>query len=467
MSNQMEEENGKHTEIKVYRRRYAIAFMVVLLNISNAAIWISYSPSATTIANYYDNIDVAKINAFSLVFLIVTMPMTFISTYIVNRFGLRFGIFLGSSLNCLGSVVRALGTSSFIEDKHNQYIVSLLGQTISATSQGFILFIPTKVSQLWFPESQRALATTILAMSNPLGIVIAQATVPVIIDEEEDNIPLNNYIWMALAVICLVLTFICVTRSKPKTPPSLSAGKEQKKVPYFKQLKTAFSSLSYFLLFLALGAGIGVFTAISTATQQLLCPLGYSDVFSGLTNVAMVLVGFVGAGVMGVLVDKTKLFCEITKYAFGFGAIALIILFEFFLVPDVKGFIIVFAAIFGFFGVGSYPVGLELAVEVTYPIEESVSSAFIFLSGQLQGLIAVVLVQSLARPQDSSRAYLNVCNGNIIDTAKEYSIPLMIIMSYMSILVIVMIILMKPKYKRLAEDRKGEQKRPQINDHVT
>ncbi|KAB7499420.1 Uncharacterized protein Anas_08060 [Armadillidium nasatum] len=410
----MEEENGKHTEIKVYRRRYAIAFMVVLLNISNAAIWISYSPSATTIANYYDNIDVAKINAFSLVFLIVTMPMTFISTYIVNRFGMWDNQCHFSRFYTLYS--------------HESF--SIMVSRITASPSNY--------------DSSNVL-------TNPLGIVIAQATVPVIINEEEDNIPLNNYIWMGLAVICLILTFLCVTRSKPKTPPSLSAGKEKKKVSYFKQLKSAFSSLSYFLLFLALGAGIGVFTAISTATQQLLCPLGYSD--------EQVL--------MGVLVDKTKLFCEITKYAFGFGAIALIILFEFFLVPDVKGFIIVFAAIFGFFGVGSYPVGLELAVEVTYPIEESVSTAFIFLSGQLQGLIAVVLVQSLARPQDSSRAYLNVCNGNIIDTAKEYSVPLMIVMGYMAILVIVMIILMKPKYKRLAEDRKEEQKKTQINDHVT
>lgn len=31
-------------------------------------------------------------------------------------------------------------------------------------AQSFLLFIPTKVSQLWFPESSRAVSTTILAM---------------------------------------------------------------------------------------------------------------------------------------------------------------------------------------------------------------------------------------------------------------------------------------------------------------
>lgn len=31
-------------------------------------------------------------------------------------------------------------------------------------AQSFLLFIPTKVSQLWFPESSRALSTTILSM---------------------------------------------------------------------------------------------------------------------------------------------------------------------------------------------------------------------------------------------------------------------------------------------------------------
>ena len=35
---------------------------------------------------------------------------------------------------------------------------------------------------------------------------------------------------------------------------------------------------AYRYLFVVLGAGIGLFSAMATLTQQLLCPLGYSDV---------------------------------------------------------------------------------------------------------------------------------------------------------------------------------------------
>ena len=39
---------------------------------------------------------------------------------------------------------------------------------------------------------------------------------------------------------------------------------------------------------------------------------------------------------------------------------------------------------FGVFGFGAYPVGLELSVEATYPLDESIGTALTFLSGQIQ-----------------------------------------------------------------------------------
>lgn len=52
-----------------------------------------------------------------------------------------------------------------------------------------------------------------------------------------------------------------------------------------------------------------------------------------------------------------------------------------FLVPYQPALVAISTGLFGFFGVGAYPIGLELAVEATYPVEESISTAFIFMSG--------------------------------------------------------------------------------------
>lgn len=56
-----------------------------------------------------------------------------------------------------------------------------------------------------------------------------------------------------------------------------------------------------------------------------------------------------------------------------------------FLVPNQPVIVGISCALFGFFGVGAYPIGLELAVEATYPVEESISTAFIFMSGEPLG----------------------------------------------------------------------------------
>lgn len=54
---------------------------------------------------------------------------------------------------------------------------------------------------------------------------------------------------------------------------------------------------------------------------------------------------------------------------------------QMFLVPYQRALVAISTGLFGFFGVGAYPIGLELAVEATYPVEESISTAFIFMSG--------------------------------------------------------------------------------------
>lgn len=72
--------------------------------------------------------------------------------------------------------------------------------------------------------------------------------------------------------------------------------------------------------------------------------------------------------------------------------------------------IAIFASLFGFFGVGGYPIGLELAVEATYPVEETISTAFIFLSGQLQGVVLLLIIDGLATDQKPEYAGIQNCN---------------------------------------------------------
>ena len=56
----------------------------------------------------------------------------------------------------------------------DQYWFVFIGQALIGMGNPMAVSVPTKVSQHWFRESQRTFATIILAMSQPLGIVLGK-----------------------------------------------------------------------------------------------------------------------------------------------------------------------------------------------------------------------------------------------------------------------------------------------------
>ncbi|MEQ2168946.1 hypothetical protein GOODEAATRI_019869, partial [Goodea atripinnis] len=74
-------------------------------------------------------------------------------------------LILGSWLNMLGALLRFLGTLPMDAYKL-QFPAVMLGQTLGALAQPLIIFTPTKLAALWFPDCQRATANMIASMCN-------------------------------------------------------------------------------------------------------------------------------------------------------------------------------------------------------------------------------------------------------------------------------------------------------------
>lgn len=72
-------------------------------------------------------------------------------------------LILGSWLSMVGALVRVCGTLAG-ETSTLRYAVVMLGQTFGALGQPFIIFAPTKLAALWFPDHQRATANMIASM---------------------------------------------------------------------------------------------------------------------------------------------------------------------------------------------------------------------------------------------------------------------------------------------------------------
>ena len=176
--------------------------------------------------------------------------MCLVSTFVVDALGFRLGMLLGTSLTFLGGLLRCLSTLPGLTDKMSlvriidkyfinfikyfqnvQFLVSVAGQALAGMGNPLAVSVPTKVSQNWFPESERLLATFILAMSLPIGIILGQLGSPLLV-QCADDVPLMNIIWLIPAAITMVFSVIFITSSYPPSPPSKSAelaGQEERK----------------------------------------------------------------------------------------------------------------------------------------------------------------------------------------------------------------------------------------------
>lgn len=72
---------------------------------------------------------------------------------------------MGSWLNMLGAVLRVIGMLNCIPE-WAMFPVVMGGQTLCAFAQPLVIFAPTKLAALWFPDRQRATANMMASMGN-------------------------------------------------------------------------------------------------------------------------------------------------------------------------------------------------------------------------------------------------------------------------------------------------------------
>ncbi|XP_029458607.1 solute carrier family 49 member A3 [Rhinatrema bivittatum] len=395
------------TGYKTYRRRWYLLGVICLLNCSNAMLWLSFAPVADETANYFQS-SLVQVNWLSLVYLVISVPFGLVTTWILDTTGLKFSVIFSSWLNMIGSIIRFLSTVRFVDQGSQSYVCLLIGQCFCAAAQPLVLFSPTKLAALWFPEHQRATANMISSMSNPLGILIANLLSPFLVYEKE-KIPLMIAVYAIPAVVACILATGGVCEKAPPIPPSASAINSTSE-PFISGLKKLMKNKAYIILMVCFGAGIGIFTSFSALLEQILCVAGYSNFIAGLCGALFILFGIIGALLLGLYIDRTKKFEEVTKICFSLTALASI---GFALASQLRKQIILLAVIcsvFGFCGFSIYPICMELSVECSYPVGEGTSTGLIFISGQIQGIIYILLFQSLATPLADAK--FSTCNTN-------------------------------------------------------
>ena len=159
------------TAYKLYLRRFAILAAFAANNSLNACMWIAFASVASIAQNRF-NATAGAINALSLVFMVVYIPGSVGAAYCVERFGLRASLVGGAALNACCAWVRWGGC--MINDPQTAFAIVMFGQLLGAISQPVWTNAPTRLSGDWFGSHERDIATTVAAMSNPIGNAIVR-----------------------------------------------------------------------------------------------------------------------------------------------------------------------------------------------------------------------------------------------------------------------------------------------------
>ncbi|XP_038064524.1 solute carrier family 49 member A3-like isoform X1 [Patiria miniata] len=432
---------------KVYKRRWYMLSVLAVLNLSNAIGWITFAPVADLTASYY-NTTFANVNWLSLEYMVASIPVGFFSAWILDSFGLRIGLMMGAWLNVVGLAVRYISTIHQLKGQI-RFIVLLIGQGIAAMAQPFLLFAPTKLAALWFPESQRAIANTLGSASNPLGILAAFLLSKIIVKEESD-LPTMLWIYIIPGGVAAVMMTLGFCRSIPPTPPSASAAESSES--FVQGLKKIIRNRAYLLLVLVFGSGLGLFNTISSLVEQVLCSKGYDDSFASLVGALMIGGGIIGAIIAGAYVDKTKKFEPTAKLCFTSAVLGLIAFCSLACYRGLDVYVAVTAGVFGTFGFGAYPVIMELGVETTFPVSEATTTGFLFMAGQVQGILGILLSQFLGRDLSTAQLGYSKCLASV--TPQDLTIPLLVFAGYAAFNACIFLLFFRTDYRRLkAEER--------------
>ncbi len=163
---------------------------------------------------------------------------------------------------------------------------------------------------------------------------------------------------------------------------------------------------AYLMLLLYMGCAVGTFSALVTMLEQILKTKGYGDRFSATCTAIMIGSGIVGSAILSYIVDLTKHYMTAIKIAVGLTAISINVLFVSFRYHSMKTMIAIFCGVFGFFGFMTYPIGLELGIECSFPVvPEATSSGLLMLCGQLQGILYIYLMTQLAKQNGLKNDY--------------------------------------------------------------
>jgi cyanate permease len=356
------------TQFKVYKYRWVMLSIFMLIIIVNQLLWITFAPVTKAAAQLYgvSDLDIGMLSmCFMIVFIFVSVP----ASWIIDKYGIKVSVGTGALLTGIFGFARGLAS--------DDYSLLLIAQIGIAIGQPFLLNAITKVAARWFPLSERATASGLGTLAMYMGVLIGMLLTPYLVGIHGITEMLYDY---GVISVLAALIFILFSKEKPKTPPCHDWQEERSLV--YDGLKETLRNKNFYWLLLIFFVGLGIFNSVTTWIEDILRPRGFTADQAGIAGGMMIIGGILGALIMPYLSDKIrkrKLFIVLALIGAVIGLTG---------VTFAGNYPILLASglILGFFLLSAGPIGFQYGAEITYPASEGTSNGLLILSGQISGI---------------------------------------------------------------------------------
>ncbi|KAK1346134.1 hypothetical protein QTO34_008603 [Cnephaeus nilssonii] len=179
--------------------------------------------------------------------------------------------------------------------------------------------------------------------------------------------------------------------------------------------------------------------------------------FAGLCGALFIVFGILGALALGLYVDRTKRFTEAIKIGF---CLTSLVCVAFALVSQLRGQTVALAAVcslLGLFGFSVAPIAMELAVECSFPVGEGAAAGLVFVVGQAEGVLIMVLLTALTVRR--SEPSFSTCQSG--QDPLDWKVSMLTMAGLCTLLSCCLVLLFHTPYRRLQAEARS---RPSLQD---
>lgn len=404
--------------IRVYRRRWGMLGLYIAVICLNSVPYMQYTVVGNVLAKYF-SVSKDDMEWMTMVSSATATLFIFPAAWVLDKYGLRVSVLVGAAGTAAGLWLKTLGCGT------DGYWLSLAGQGLVSVATLFVVSsAPPRMAAVWFPPHQVASAVGAAYLVIMLGIAIGCAMAPLSVSDHQtadENYYglLTTNIGLAVVGTALLATVYFVFQDKPPLPPSPSqavrsspAGETASNATaFFRSLRRIGRDPHFLLLLFACALFSSTLIGYSVLMNRTVVHFFGDDgaAHTGWIGMIMTLLGIVGIVIVGMLVDKTRLYKEWSVFIYVCALLSAVA----YSVSVSQGTIVavyVSSSVLGFFMPCFYVPGLALAVELTYPEPEGNPTAIINWLIQPTALLVKLMYSQLFESASPDVAHMAQCS---------------------------------------------------------